>query len=60
MRESYLRKLLGYMKKVYKIENTLASLSDDRVNWAYRTSEVILLVLLENRGGSNKPRGGSN
>ena len=38
--------LLAYMKKVYKVENTLGKLSDNRVNSTYRTSEAILPVLL--------------
>lgn len=46
MRKSYLRMLLAYMKKVYKVENTLGRLSDNRVNPTYRTSEAILPVLL--------------
>ncbi|HHX61407.1 MAG TPA: hypothetical protein GX707_11960 [Epulopiscium sp.] len=46
MRKSYLRKLLEYMKKVYKIENTLGRLSDNRVNPTYHTSEAILPVLI--------------
>ena len=46
MRKSYLRMLLAYMKKVYKVENTLGKLSDNRVNSTYRTSEAILPVLL--------------
>lgn len=46
MRKGYLRKLLEYMKKVYKIEDILNRLSDNRVNPTYRTSEAILPVLL--------------
>ena len=39
MRKSYLRMLLAYMKKVYKVENALGRLSDHRVNPTCRTSE---------------------
>ncbi len=46
MRKSYLRMLLAYTKKVYKIEDTLNKLKDNRVNPTYRTSEAILPVLL--------------
>ena len=46
MRKCYLRMLLAYMKKVYKIEDTLNRLKDNRVNPTYRTSEAILPVLL--------------
>jgi len=34
MRKSYLRKLLAYMKKVFKIEDKLGKLKDSRVNKA--------------------------
>lgn len=46
MRKSYLHKLLEYIKKIYKVENRLGILSDNRVNPTYRTSEAILPVLL--------------
>ena len=46
MRKGYLRKLLKYMKKVFRIEDRLSHLKDSRVNPTYRTSEGILPVLL--------------
>jgi len=46
MRKSYLRKLLAYMKKVFKIEDKLSKLRDSRVNPTYGTSEGVLPVLL--------------
>ncbi|HHX61044.1 MAG TPA: hypothetical protein GX707_10090, partial [Epulopiscium sp.] len=46
MRKGYLRKLLAYMKKVFKIEDKLGKLKDSRVNPTYSTSEGILPVLL--------------
>ena len=47
MRKGYLRKLLAYMKKVFKIEDKLGKLKDSRVNKAYRTSEGILPSCLD-------------
>lgn len=46
MRKSYLRKLLAYMKKVFKIEDKLGKLKDSRVNPTYHISQGILPVLL--------------
>lgn len=46
MKQSYLRKLIQYMRKVFKIEDKLNQLKDTRVNPTYSTSEGILPVLL--------------
>lgn len=46
MRKSYLRKLIQYMKKTFKIEDKLNQLKDTRVNPTYSTAEGIVPVLL--------------
>lgn len=46
MTNNYLKKLIKYMKRVYKIENQLKELTDGRINPTYSTSEVILPTLL--------------
>ncbi|KLU66406.1 transposase DDE domain protein [Desulfosporosinus acididurans] len=46
MRKNYFVKLVRYMKNVYHLEHGLNKLSDGRVNPTYRTSQVILPVLL--------------
>lgn len=46
MKKSYLRKLIQYMKKVFKIEDKLNQLKDTRVNPSYSTAEGIVPVLL--------------
>lgn len=45
MKRGCLKKLIGYMKKVYNIENGLMRLTDTRVNPTYSTASVILPVL---------------
>ncbi len=46
MRSNYFTKLLKYMKEVYSIERGITKLSDGRVYPKYKTSQVILPVLL--------------
>ncbi len=46
MRKNYFEKLIKYMKNVYHIENGIKKLRDGRVNPKYKTSSVILPVLL--------------
>lgn len=45
MKNNYFRKLIKYMKNVYKIDNELSSLKDNRINPTYQTGQVISLVL---------------
>jgi len=46
MRKNYFAKLVNYMKKVYNIDRFIDRLKDDRVNPNYKTSQVILPLLL--------------
>lgn len=46
MRTNYFAKLINYIKSVYRIERGLNKLTDDRVNPTYKTSQVILPLLI--------------
>ncbi len=46
MRNNYFSKLLKYMKNVYHIEHGISKLSDGRKNPKYKTSQVIIPLLL--------------
>ncbi len=46
MRNNYFVKLVNYMKNVYHIEYGINKLRDSRVNPKYKTSSVIIPVLL--------------
>jgi len=45
MRKNYFVKLVKYLKSVYRIDEGLKSLTDDRINPTYQTSHVVSLVL---------------
>ncbi len=46
MRKNYFAKLINYMRNVYHIEHGINKLRDCRINPKYKTSQVILPVLL--------------
>lgn len=46
MKKSYLRKLIQYIKKVFKIQDKLNQMKDTRVNPSYSIAEGILPVVL--------------
>jgi hypothetical protein len=46
MRKNYFVKLINYMKNVYHIDNGVNKLKDGRVGPSYKTSTVIMPLLL--------------
>jgi hypothetical protein len=46
LRKNYFEKLAKYIKKVYKMDKQINSLSDERINPRYKTGQVILPLVL--------------
>jgi hypothetical protein len=47
LRKNYFRKLVKYIKKVYKMDKQINSLSDERINPRYKNGQVMLPLVLE-------------
>lgn len=47
MKNSYIGKLIKYMKNIYKIDYGLRSLTDCRINPIYQTGQVLSLTLFD-------------
>jgi len=45
LRENYFLKLIKYIKNVYRVDNQMEHVTDNRLNPTYKTSQIISLVL---------------